>query len=447
MSDLRAYILCRFAGDSGLYTSWMNKLSLPCIVVDEFLPDWHVPDDAGIVITHMHYRWEDLSALRKLLERNTIPILILSDGIIEYRNTWEHPELVDGSIFQPLFGHKLACIGRGQARIVESWGNAGKCEVVGLPRLDETGVAPAVNNSGPFRLLVATANTPAFDEDQRRLVVRALKGLKNWFSGHTEIRNSSSNRPIEVVWRLSDGLGSELEIGEEVDPDNDPRPPISDVIESVDAVITTPSTIYLESVLRKRPTALLDFHNSPKYFSAAWEIGSEDRIGQVVDELANPPNHKMLFQEFVLQDQLEIGSPATARMVKLINLMVEAGVSARGSHQTLKLPARILPDSQLGFSSVPESFNFESLYPDAGTTSRNEPSDEIKRLKIELAAAIKRLEQMPIEIAEKDRHIVQLNRMLDHARGRVEEMHNRVIAIRKRFGVEPEKPEVEERDS
>ena len=137
----------------------MDDCSLPCSVVRDFAADWTPPPDAGIVITHMHYRWEELSALRKLTESNRVPVLVLADGVLEYRNTWEHPGIPQGCIFQPVCGHKLACVGRGQARVIESWGNPGRCEVVGMPRLDHlsTNAAPPVRTEGPFRLLIATA--------------------------------------------------------------------------------------------------------------------------------------------------------------------------------------------------------------------------------------------------------------------------------------------------
>ena len=82
----------------------------------------------------------------------------------------EHPELADGSMFQPLVGHKVACIGRGQARFSNPGGIPGKAEVVGLPRLDDVlNQEPApIQSDGMFRLLVATANTPAFDEGSER---------------------------------------------------------------------------------------------------------------------------------------------------------------------------------------------------------------------------------------------------------------------------------------
>ena len=438
VSELKAYILCRFAESSGIYTSWMDQLSIPTVVIDEYLPDWHVPNDAGILITHMHYRWEELTTLRQVLFQNQIPILILSDGILEYRNTWEHPDLVDGSIFQPLFGHRLACIGTGQARVVESWGNAGKCEVVGLPRLDSfkaQSVSP-INSAGPFRVLIATANTPAFNDEQRATVVESLTHIKRW----SENNASVGARPIEITWRLSDGLESEIGVGDDKEPEN--RPSIGEVIESVDAVITTPSTMYLESVLRGRPTALLDFHHSPHYVTAAWTISGPQQIGWAMSELASPAPAKMAFQQYVLNDQLERQSPATPKLLSLIEQMVSAGVSARASGDPLSLPARMLDDERNGFTQVPAGFDLGSLHPH----NESFQCQDVQRLQIELSAAIKRLEQLPFELAEKNQFIRKLNRSLDRSRTRVEDMHNRVVAIRKRFGVEPVKPKVDGRD-
>ena len=436
MSDLKAYLLCRFAHNSGVYTSWSADSPIPTVVVDEFLPDWTVPDDAGIIITHMHYRWEELAALRKVLVQDRVPVLILSDGILEYRNAWEHPNLAEGSMFQPVLGHKLACIGRGQARVLESWGNPGRCEVVGLPRLDSiqpTAVASS-GTSGSFRVLVATANTPAFDSGQRETVVQSLRQLKDWFSNNLLVPADKGRRPIEVVWRLSDGL--EAEIGLEATIQDDEAdaaapPPIGEVIESVDAVITTASTMILESMLRQRPTAVLDFHCSPAYFSTPWMIKTAEQFEFVISELADPPKPKMMFQEFVLHDQLECRTPAKPRMLRLINEMTAAGIEARNTESPIQLPARMLPDPQAGFSLVPESFELQSLY----SNNKAFANREVDQLKIELAAAIKRLDQLPAELVKKNHHIVALNERLDRARARILELRERMAAIRKHFGV------------
>ena len=61
----------------------MQDCPVPCEIVDEYAPDWSVPDDGALVVTHMHYRWEEISALRKIYEENQTPILILADGVLE----------------------------------------------------------------------------------------------------------------------------------------------------------------------------------------------------------------------------------------------------------------------------------------------------------------------------------------------------------------------------
>ena len=415
----------------------MDDCALPTVVLDEYLPDWHVPDDAGIIITHMHYRWEEISTLRKIHSQNKIPVLLLCDGILEYRNTWEHPDLADGSIFQPACGHKIACIGRGQARTIESWGNVGKCEVVGLPRLDSLLDKPITTRkaSSTFKLLIATANTPAFDEQQRATVLKSLQLI--W--SRLESGLKAGGRDVEAVWRLSDGLDEDLGI-DVADPEN--LPPILNVIDEVDAVITTPSTMYLESILRKRPTALLDFHNCPRYVPSAWVIGADEHFEPVINELADPPIHKLLYQASTLVDQLECNTPAKPRMLVLTDAMITAGQTARQSRTPLELPHRILTNPSEGFTHVPQEFDLAQLY----QNNKIFQNQDLQRLQIELAAAINRLDQLPTELAEKNRFIAQLVRTADHSRMRIEDMHNRIVAIRKRFGVEPSYPEVDGRD-
>ena len=67
--------------------------------------------------------------------------------------------------------------------MIESWGNPGRCEVVGMPRLDHLNSRPTtpIRTEGPFRLLIATANTPAFTPQQRQSLVNSLQYLIDRF--------------------------------------------------------------------------------------------------------------------------------------------------------------------------------------------------------------------------------------------------------------------------
>ena len=393
----------------------MSDCLLDCEIVESYAPDWQVPSDAGIVITHMHYRWEEVSALRRIYETTRVPILILADGVLEYRNTWENPHIADGSVFQPVIGHKLACIGRAQARTIESWGNVGTCEIVGLPRFDHVANREAlpVQNDGPFRILIATANTPAFTKAQREKVVEGLYLLRQRF----DINNTVNGRAVELTWRLTDGL--EQELGLPIPDDSASEAiPLSDAIEMADAVITTPSTIYLESVLKRRPTAILDFNNSPAYVPSAWTITAPLHFNSVIGELENPPAAKMLYQQSVLHDQLHLGQPACSRLLQLINTMVQHGIQARHSGNAIELPARILSDHGNANPAFDVNFDLSSLYPN----NRVFQLSEVSRLQQELNQAIARLGQLPIELDKKDQDIHSKNADIDRKDARIERL-------------------------
>jgi len=380
---LKVYLLCRYALDSSIYTSWTDDLEYEVEVVEQCPGDWNPPSDCGIIVTHEHYRWEELSTLRRIYEQRSVPILILADGILEFRNTWQNPGVADGAVFQPLFGHKLACIGRAQARVVESWGNVGKCEIIGLPKFDEIQNSEylPVQNEGPFRVLVATANTPAFTPKQRSRVAESIRLISKRFQKNPWV----NERPLEIAWRLTDGLMDEVGIAEtESDQQNQKRMPLGDAIELADAVITTPSTLYLESVMKRRPTAVLDFTNSPMYTQSAWAITAPAHLNDVLGELENPEPAKMLFQRSVLHDNLELGISSKSRLFSLIKSMVKLGTDARQTKAPITMPARLVCDPQRGIQQVEAEFDLTTLYPD----NPNFKITDINRLQQELNQAI-----------------------------------------------------------
>lgn len=418
MSKPKVYILNRFAGENPNYTSWMSDCPYPVQIVDDYSPDWVVADDAGVLVTHMHYRWEEISTLRRVYETTQVPILILADGILEFRNTWENPGVADGSCFQPLMGHKLACIGRAQARTIESWGNVGRCEIVGLPKFDSVQQAEylPVQNTGPFRVLVATANTPAFNAQQRAMVLASLRGIQKRLENNPWV----NGRKLEVTWRVTDGLDMELGLPKN-QPGNTKPIPISDAIELADAVITTPSTLYLESVLKRRPTAVLDFTNSPQYVSSAWTISAPVHLNPVLQELENPPSSKLLFQRSILHDNLELGVSSKSRLFALIDSMVQAGVASKRTGNKISLPTRVLSDPQRGLQTVEAEFDASILF-------RDNPCfkiGEVERLQQELNQAIARLGQLPKDLDTKHAGNQVLAKQVAEAEARISAGLNR----------------------
>ena len=93
------------------------------------------PGDVAIFLSEHFDRFRDAC---DRLKKNNVATLYMLDGILEWRNAWE--DAIDGPAcpftMRPVLSHKVACIGMSQKRILDSWGNASKTEVVGVPRFD-----------------------------------------------------------------------------------------------------------------------------------------------------------------------------------------------------------------------------------------------------------------------------------------------------------------------
>lgn len=349
------------------------------------------------------------------METGQVPVLILCDGVMEFRNSWENPSLAAGSIFQPLVGHKLACLGRAPARQLEALGNAGKCEVVGHPRFDLLDQLPPLptQTDGPFRLLVTTARTPAFTDSQRQHVVEGLCQIAQRFQRNRYV----GKRPVEVTWRLPKDIEDEVGSTIAMEPRAAAPNSLHDAIDLSDAVITTPSTVYLESVLKRRPTAILDFTNSPSYLATAWKISAAGHINPVLQQLADPPAAKMLFQRNELTNQVELGVDSKQRLFALMKEMICESIEAKKTERPLQFPDRILSDPQRGIAKVDDEFDLQSLFPQ----SIAHQTDSVAWLQLELAQAKVALKQMPQIIHRKNNSLELLETHIEEAEERIKD--------------------------
>ncbi|MEM9940234.1 MAG: hypothetical protein AAF939_01515 [Planctomycetota bacterium] len=290
------------------------------------------------------------------LRRNQVATIYMIDGILEWRNAWvnREDEVACPYTMRPVLSHKVACIGDSQARILDSWGNSTKTEVVGIPRLDE--VRPVQRNrkeSDPIRILVMTAKTPGFTSEQIETTQQSLKDLKQWFE------QSQINHPgkYEVVWRLTGQLNDAL--GLENRWHDFTGKELADQLLYVDAVITTPSTAMLEAMKFERPVALLDYHNCPHYVPACWTISTADQFDSVIEQLAHPSDTMMHFQKTILKDSLQSFESSTERMIQLVQKMASAAKQQIQAGEELKFSSPILDPP----ASLSGKFSHRQFYP------------------------------------------------------------------------------------
>ena len=303
-----------------------------------------------------------------------IPSLVMQDGILEWRCQYENPRLGAGGgapQHQPVLADKIACIGPSSARHIASWGNVSKVEVTGMPRLDYLlrRERPPKRRPGS-RLLVMTAKKPGFTEHQTRLTLGSLSGLKEYLLSRAE---------IEVVWRLTKDLSSQLGVENQLKSLEGSE--LADLLAQVDGMITTPSTAMLEGMIVDRPVACLDYHNAPRFVPTAWTISAPTHIAGVVTEMMAPPAAKMAFQRECLLDCLSWPSPASPRVAELIVGMAAAARDARRQGHRPHLPAGMLvlthPTSEERLAPLAEVYPGSKVFQD----------NDIQSLQVRLARA------------------------------------------------------------
>ena len=329
-----------------------NKPEYLGTAADLLDPDWEpfpffyegaFPGEARLLISWCQFRDYERAAIMNA-KKAGLATLLVADGVLEWRNTWEHPEFSRGEIYQPIIADKMACIGPAQIRILESWGNRGKCEPVGMPRLDSylSLKKKSLRSQETFHLLIMTARNPGFTPKQVETTIMSLRDLAQWMKHHPNLHG----RMIKPIWRIDAKLAGELSLSEAIGS----HASLVEDLKKADAVITNPSTTQIESMLCGIPVALLDYHNRPHYVPAAWTISASSHIESVLSKLVNPDPVRMAYQEYLLHDNLFCRTPSAPRLGTLVREMLRIQEECRRGKKNLKLPQYILKPDPSTFS-------------------------------------------------------------------------------------------------
>lgn len=354
-------------------------------ILEQYSPD--------ILITLTCHTPDIINFITKARDKS-IPSLLMMDGILEWRHVWENPRYGSGGgipFNQPIYNDKVACYGWEAARTLEGWGNLGKCEIVGFPRFDHwidnnTFHKKGKNANQPMRLLIATANNPGFTDDQRNLTKSALRDLKKI------LINQSVWDPI---WRVTNGFDEELGLTDYF-PELHTQP-LSEVLPQVDAVLSMPSTVVVESMMAGLPTAIFDYSNSPNYIRTAWTITSPNHIESTLDGLFRQEVSRMIYQYESLHSILECYTPAEPRLIELVNQLIKLGRQARQKGISIKFPDRILQPEYFGYLFPSKNLDFASLYPEHPAFE----SKDIQELQNRLAQLHRRVSDLQTELESR----------------------------------------------
>ena len=228
-----------------------------------------------------------------------IPSLLLMDGIVEYRNTFVNPRVGEGFL-RPAPAGAVACAGEGDRARLETFGN--RAFATGLPRLAPITAMPP---PGGASVLVATARTPAFNEEEWGLLVDALEQVRDWLC----------ELGVAARWRLTGGLDGRLGVTNEAGT-------LRGALAGSSAVITTPSTLLVESMLAGRATALLHPFATPRWQEAAWVLDGGP-VEATLRDLVGADSERMARQGELLAALHQGERPAAEALADLCLDLVE----------------------------------------------------------------------------------------------------------------------------
>lgn len=252
-------------------------------------------------------------------KRKGIPMLLIRDGILETRFLdFESNEITKRNIRSTFISDKIACLGENDKKIIESWGNEGKCEAVGSGRIDriisnypikkKPGASPQKRS-----LLIVSAKRPYFNEKERDITLKAFSDLKNTLAAYKDVLNVRWRVTSEIARKLSlKGKGFKETTGKE----------LHFLLSQSDLVITTPSTSMLEAMLFGMPVAVIDYHNLEQLYKASWVIRQTGEIKPTLDQMISGDEDKLKSQWGYLNEQLNIEPTSQTRLHTLIKRMM-----------------------------------------------------------------------------------------------------------------------------
>lgn len=389
-----------FAGEvqsAGHHAAPLERYFETHVLPPDQIVDRANPGDVVVFYSEHFDHFRD-SCLR--LIENNVATLYMIDGILEWRNAWSNSpkEVACPYTMRPALSHKIACIGSAQARTLAGWGNADKVEVVGIPRLENLPATHRRAADEKFRILVMTAKTPAFTDAQLATVRRSLKDVADWGNLNLEINGKS----IEWVWRLTRGLDEDIEVSNCLTDFKGAD--LHQVLQNVDAVITTPSTAAIEAMRLNLPVAQLDYHNCPHYLQTGWDIAAVEHIDATIGSMAMPAPERMHFQADQLADAVYCESSPTDRLKELVLKMSDIAGQQVQTGQPIQFPPNLLrvPTTSL------LNFDHATIF---GDEEFRQP--DTRALQAQLAHSRREIEHLRREIDQRQSELRQAHQIFE----------------------------------
>lgn len=235
---------------------------------------------------------------------NEVKTLLLFDGIAEFSNFTNNKRIskLNFDNYHPIIADNLAVVGESAKKYFEEYG----VKVLNHlpPRVNTMSDGVYCCNDQVFDFLITTANTAYYNDSEKGLLLKLLEAVV------AEL----SNLGVSFCFRVFDESISEyLKISEDINfIDGD----FNSCLKRVRCVVTTPSSIMLDSMVQGRPVGLLLYRDSPLFIQSGWSIFLGSNLSDTFLSMMSKDKKRMTFQKCQVRENLQSFTAKNAELSK-----------------------------------------------------------------------------------------------------------------------------------
>lgn len=225
-----------------------------------------------------------------------IPTLFLVDGPLEWSNSYLNPSLrktnrfFRGYLMEPLIHDAILAVSAAQGRYLAFRNPDRDITFMSYENKRLGSIEPAAQSGKRWQFLITTAKTPYFDDREKHNLVHLLRQLV------TALEQGG----YSCVFRIFDNA-----LQEALSPrENLLEGSFEEVLQQVECVIGTPSSVLLQSMAAGKPVGTLVYRDSPLFYQSGWLVGDLASLEATLASMISREATRMEFQTFCLEQNL-----------------------------------------------------------------------------------------------------------------------------------------------
>ena len=261
----------------------------------EYLQAAVLVSQARLVITHSHLSPRANYFILQARAQG-ITTLLLVDGPLEWSNSYLNPSLrktnplFRGYLMEPLIHDAILAVSAAQAGYLAFRNPDRDITFMTYKNKRLSSVKPAAPSASRWQFLITTAKTPYFDDTEKDNLIHLLR----------QLTTALEQGGYSYVFRIFDNA-----LQEALSPkENLLEGSFVEVLQQVECVIGTPSSVLLQSMASDKPVGTLIYRDSPLFYQSGWLVGDLCSLDATLASMISREDTRMDFQTYCLEQNL-----------------------------------------------------------------------------------------------------------------------------------------------